>query len=72
MKKIGSILIIISILIFIFYGVYQFIIAADGMPLAIKLGLSTLILGFFIVIAALITERIKDGRKDDDDDISKY
>lgn len=71
MKKIGIFMILAGILCVLAFILY--IIALEPeIPILIKLGVSTAIIGLIIVIFALIFERSYKKRRGDEDDLSKY
>lgn len=71
MKKLGIFLILAGILCVLAFILYT-IALEPGIPLLIKFGVSTAIIGLIIVIGGLVLERFNKKKGGDNDDLSQY
>jgi TRAP-type C4-dicarboxylate transport system permease small subunit len=66
-KKIGLGLLALGFIILIGYGLYEAgteLWSDPAVPLLIKIGSAALVIGFVVIVFALIAERLKDNKDD--------
>ncbi|OGO78740.1 MAG: hypothetical protein A2Y23_10730 [Clostridiales bacterium GWB2_37_7] len=71
MKKVGIFLILAGLLCILAFVLYTIALEPE-IPLLIKFGVSTAIVGLVIVISVLVIEALKKNKRGNEDDLSKY